>query len=113
LRYRDARQKACWAANLLEMTEFRPTVTKLAFMLGVSPGYIAIARKLPVEKRAAIIVGVDKSSFRTLRNPPKTSLALPAPTTNGISDAELMNFARKVGATRMLDAAVAIERAHH
>ena len=94
--------------------QFRPTVNQLATMLHVSLAYIAIARRMPAAKRAAILAGYDKTSFVGLLNAPKAPLALPAPkAVNGVDDVELQNLARNVGVGRWLDAAIAVEQAAH
>jgi hypothetical protein len=113
LRHLNARQRACLAANILaEPGSFRFSVTLLAHTLNVSPAYIGVARQMSAARRAAILAGYDKGSFVPLLNPPKSPLALPAPKlVNGIDDAEVVDFVREVGIGRVLDAAVAVERA--
>jgi hypothetical protein len=113
LRHLDARQRACLAANILAQPgPFHPAVNQLANMLRVSPAYIAVARQMSAAKRAAILAGYDKTSFVGLLNGPKAPLALPAPkAANGVGDAELLSIVRNAGIGRVLDAAIAVERA--
>jgi hypothetical protein len=90
---------------------FRATTSLLANMLQVSPAYIAVARRMSPAKRAAILSGSDRTSFVPLVNSTPTFL-LPAPkAVNGAGDAELEKLVRKVGVGRVLDAAIAVERA--
>jgi hypothetical protein len=113
LRHLDARQKACLAANILaQLGPFHPTVNQLANMLRVSPAYIAVARHMSAAKRAAILAGYDESSFAALLNSSTPHLALPAPkAANGVGDAEIIDFVRTVGVSRVIDAACTVEAA--
>ena len=116
LRHLDARQLACLAATILdEPGTFKPTVNQLANILHVTPAYIAVARKMPPIKCAAILAGFDKSSFMPLLRkspPPWQPFALLAPNkTNEIDDSNLLALVREVGVGRVLDAAIAVEAA--
>jgi hypothetical protein len=106
LRYLDARQRACMGADILSGPGHLFTITLLAKILHVSPAYITAARKLSPLDRDFILAGLDKCSFSPLLKKKKNR--------NGhgtIDDIALLALAREVGATRMLDAAVAAESA--
>jgi hypothetical protein len=112
LRHLDARQRGCVGANILAQPgPFKPPASLLAAILRVSPRYIAIANAMSQAKRNAIIAGYDKSSFVPLLNAPKAPLALPAPVKPMINDVEIIDYVRRVGIGRVLDAAVAVEAA--
>jgi hypothetical protein len=106
----DQRQVACLAANVhVALAPFKPSISWLSRLFGVSGPYIAAALKLPAERRAAIVEGRDGTSFTNLLKAPERQLALPMPAE--INDAEVVKFVRTIGRTRVLDAAVAIEAA--
>jgi hypothetical protein len=84
----DKRQRACLAADVIEgFVRVKPTVTQIAVMLDVSPAYIAIARRLPLGKRAAISRGWDPTPFAALVH---KTVTVPAKVINStITDADL------------------------
>ncbi len=102
LRFLDARQRACLAANILdEPGPFKPNVAQLVSMLRVTVAYIAVARKLTVFQRADIMTGVDTTTSFSLLKKQKA----------GIDNDKLLAFVRTAGIDRVLDAACAVEAA--
>jgi hypothetical protein len=93
LRSLDARQRACVAANVLDDPgPLKPNVTQLVGMLRTSVAYVAIARRLPESQRAAIIAGIDSTSFSQLKKQRR-------------SNNRLLSVVRTAGVGRVLDAA--------
>jgi hypothetical protein len=95
-------QRAVIAAEVLDGNlSFAPTQAQMAGSAGVCVGYVARARKLPAEKRAAILAG----TARGLLAPPPKLLALPKPNGgNGISDEMLTELVRAAGTERVFQA---------
>ena len=107
-RHLDARQRAILAANVADgIARFVPSQKQLANVFDVSVPYVQLARKLSLEKRSAILDGLDRTSFVDLMDRLRR-LTSPLAVAN-ISDAQLMNVARIVGADRRLEAAAAAE----
>jgi hypothetical protein len=110
----DPRQKACLVADVLDgVTTFTPSQKQLADIFGVSVVYIETARRLAPGKREAILRGWDPTSFADLLRPSRQlSLVGPViPTVKVITDTDLENLVRCVGTERLINAAVAVERA--
>jgi|SRR6516225_5044334 hypothetical protein len=102
--HRDARQKACLAADVLAgLTAIDLTQAQLATLFGVSVAYIQVARGLDPGKRAAIVRGWDPTPFAKLRKPRRKVSA------NQL-DELLEGLIRTLDVDRALEAAVAIER---
>jgi hypothetical protein len=100
LRFLDARQRACLAANILdEPGPFKPNVAQLVTMLKVTVAYIAVARKLTAFHRNTILSGADTT----------TSFAQLKKQKAGIDDRKLLSIVRTAGVNRVLDAACAVE----
>jgi len=105
----DKRQRACIAADAIEgLTTVDPTKAQVAAMLGVSLAYVAVARKLPPGKRAAILRGWDPTPFAGLM---KGETGKAVTRVKVITDSDLANLARAVGPERMLEAAATVEAA--
>jgi hypothetical protein len=107
-------QRAVLAADVIDgLARYVQTNQQVATAFGVSQTYIDIARKLPPGKREAILRGWDPTSFAELMHPPRQlSLAMPViPTVKVITDTDLENLVRCVGTERLINAAVAVERA--
>jgi hypothetical protein len=103
LRFLDARQRACLAANILdEPGPFKPTITQLVTMLKLTVAYVAIAREMTAFQRAAIMDGSDTTSFSLIKKQKKAA---------GIDDRKLLAIVRTAGVDRVLNAACAIEAA--
>jgi hypothetical protein len=76
-----------------------------ATWVGVSETYIRLALTFDGGKRELILRGLDTASFTPLLTTVRPLLALPAPTP-AITDTQLIETARQVGAERMLTAAI-------
>jgi hypothetical protein len=111
-RHLDARQRATWAADVLDGTvQFTPSQKQLADLFGVSIPYTQAARKLSPGRRAAIQRGWDPVSFADLVHPQRQlRLKLPAPMSASITNLQLEHVIRTVGIERVLEAAVQVER---
>jgi hypothetical protein len=101
-RHLDARQRACLAADVLDGTAmFTPSAKQIADILNVSAPYVRAARKLPSNKRAAILRGWDSASFAGLVNPARQlQLKLPTPNCASITNLQLEHVIRAVGVER-------------
>jgi hypothetical protein len=110
-RHLDARQRACLAADVLDGTAtFTPSAKQIADILNVSAPYVRAARRLPSNKRAAILRGWDSASFVGLVNPARQlRLKLVAPNCASITNSYLETVIRAAGVDRVLEAAVAVE----
>jgi hypothetical protein len=109
-RHLDKRQRACLAANVFAgLVTFIPSQQQLAHIFCVSVPYIELARKLPIEKRTAILRGLDPVSFVELM--PRRSAMLPAPNCASITNSYLEMVIRAAGVERTLEAACAVEHA--
>jgi hypothetical protein len=108
----DARKRACLAADVIDgMVRFVPTQKELAAIFDVNVVYIELARRLSLHKRAAIVRGLDRTSFAELSKPQRQlQLKLPAPHCASITNAYLENVIRTVGIERMLEIAAAVEQ---
>jgi hypothetical protein len=110
----DKRQRAVLVVGVREGTvRFTPTMAQLALLFNVSTTYVLAASKLSPGERSAIMQGYEVTRFADLLRPPRQlSLAMPViPTVKVISDTELQDLVRCVGTERLINAAVAVERA--
>jgi hypothetical protein len=107
----DKRQRACLAADVAEgLVQLGLTQAQLATVFDVSPSYVALARKLPAGKRAAILRGWDPTSFASLMIR-KISVPAKSVVNTDISDSDLVAQIRAIGLDRVLTAAVVAEAA--
>jgi hypothetical protein len=105
----DKRQRACLAADVLDgMATVALSQKQLADIFDVSVPYIAIARRLSLGKRVAILKGWDPTSFADLVHPQQRQLLVP--NCASITNLQLEHVIRAVGVDRALEAAVAVER---
>jgi hypothetical protein len=106
-------QLAVLGANITDgLTRYVQTNQEVAASLGVSQTYINAARRLPPERREAILKGWDTATIAELMNPPhQVSLRGPVIPDMKVSDVDLEQMIRAVGLERALAAAVAVESA--
>jgi hypothetical protein len=85
------------------LAPFKPSISWLSRLFGVSGPYIAAALRLPAERRAAIVEGRDSTSFTGLLKAPERQLALPIP--DKINNAGLGEFMRIIEEMRTIETA--------
>jgi hypothetical protein len=97
----NKRQLAVLAANVVDgIVLFIPTQKQLADIFGVSVKYVEVARGLTPLRRAAILKGLDETSFAEL-SPPR-QLALKMAIKPEITNTELENLVRRLAWTGSL-----------
>jgi len=104
-------QLAVLAAEIADgFIRFEPTLGQIATMLGVSPGYMAQARKLTQLQRESVFKGWRSIGELLECIPP----ALPKPVVvdlASLTNMQLENVVRAVGIDRILNAASVVDQA--